>query len=222
MREVWEGDKGIVNPRHTGYLHAMGDQPSNAPQPRRNKGFDETHREMIETAVRLISEKGAEALSVAAIAREMGINRTTVYYHFENREALLQAVSSWATEQLATGMDVNASRPERTAHISRFVLENPELIKLWIEEFVSGKDIRASYSKWDELVEGTQGVLDRNFPGQGMDAEVYCVMMLAAAIIGPRVYANSIRPGTPVDAIVERFVAEHQRVLTRDGLAIDR
>ena len=68
-----------------------------AKQPRRNRGFDDTHREMIETAVRLISEKGAEALSVAAIAREMGINRTTVYYHFQSREDLLQAVSAWAT-----------------------------------------------------------------------------------------------------------------------------
>lgn len=196
----------------------MGDATA---QPRRNRGFDETHREMIETAVRLISEKGSEALSVAAIAREMGINRTTVYYHFKSREELLHAVSSWATEQLATGMDQNASRPERTAHISRFVLENPELIKLWIEDFVSGRDIRESYSKWDELIAGTQARLDELFPGEGVDAEVYCVMMLSAAIIGPRVYANSIRPGAPLDEIVNRFVREHQRALIRDGLARD-
>ena len=197
----------------------MGDASSTAP--RRNRGFDETHREMIETAVRLISEKGAEALSVAAIAREMGINRTTVYYHFKSREDLLHAVSAWATEQLATGMDPNASRPERTAHISRFVLDNPELIKLWIEEFVSGADIRNSYSKWDELVSGTQTRLDEVFPGEGVDAEVYCVMMLAAAIIGPRVYSRSIRPEMPLDEIVGKFVHEHQRTLTRDRLAVD-
>lgn len=190
-----------------------------AKQPRRNRGFDDTHREMIETAVRLISEKGAEALSVAAIAREMGINRTTVYYHFQSREDLLQAVSAWATEQLATGMDPSASRPERTAHISRFVLDNPELIKIWIEGFVSGTDIRASYSRWDELVEGTQKRLDEEFPGEGLDAEVYCVMLLASAIIGPRVYANSIRPGTAKEDTIARFVREHQRVLKRDGLA---
>ena len=196
----------------------MGDAIQRA-APRRNKGFDETHREMIETAVRLISEKGADALSVAAIAREMGINRTTVYYHFDSREALLQAVSQWATEQLATGMDAGASRLERTAHISRFVLENPELIKLWIDDFISGRDIRGSYSKWDELVSGTQQRLDEEFPGEGMDAEVYCVMLLSAAIIGPRVYAQSIRPDAPRDEIVARFVREHQRALARDGLA---
>jgi AcrR family transcriptional regulator len=187
--------------------------------PRRNKGFDETHQELIETAVRLISEKGAEALSIATLARAMGINRTTVYYHFDSREALLHAVASWATAQLAKGMDFNLSRPERIGHISRFVLENPELIKLWIDDFVSGADIRDSYSCWDALVEGTQQRLDQENPGEGIDAQVYCVMLLAASIIGPRVYRNSVDPAASTEEIVARFVREHQRVLHRDGLA---
>mgnify|MGYP006147569485 CR=1 FL=1 len=121
-------------------------------EPRRNRGFDETHREMIATAVRLIAESGVEALSIAALARAMGINRTTVYYHFDTREALIGAVKDYAAGELARGMDVGDSVPERIGHISHFVLENPELIKLWIEDFVTGKDIRKSYSRWDELV----------------------------------------------------------------------
>ena len=192
------------------------DASTSRPEPRRNKGFEETHRELIETAVRLISEKGADALSIAALARAMGINRTTVYYHFESREALLHAVTAWATEELAKGMDVNASQPERAGHISRFVLENPQLIRLWINDFVDGGDIRDSYSPWDELVAG----MTKSFRelGQDIDAEIYSVMMLSAAIIGPRVYNNSIRRGEKTEDIVARFVKEHQRVLTRDGL----
>jgi AcrR family transcriptional regulator len=192
---------------------------SRGTMPRRNKGFDETHQELIETAVRLISERGAEALSITALAREMGINRTTIYYHFESREALMHAVSNWATAQLARGMDYNLSQPERTGLISRFVLENPELIKLWIDGFVSGPDIRDSYSCWDSLVAGIRhGLTDAN-PGEEVDAEIYCVMMLAASIIGPRVYRNSINPNAAIEEIIARFVAEHQRTLRRDGLA---
>src|SRR5271166_5358638 len=104
---------------------------------RRNKSFDSTHREMIETAVRLISEKGVDSLSIAAVARTMGINRTTVYYHFDSREALLEAVKIWSSEQLARAFRPNLPQKERIDYISRFVLENSELIKLWIEEFVS-------------------------------------------------------------------------------------
>lgn len=185
-------------------------------EPRRNKGFEETHRELIETAVRLISEKGADALSIAALARAMGINRTTIYYHFDSREALLQAVASWATEELSKGMDVSLSRLERAGHISRFVLENPELIRLWIDGFVDGDDIRDSYSPWDELVAG----MARNFKetGQDIDAEIYCVMLLGSAILGPRVYKAGIRQNESNDSIVARFVKEHQRVLMRDRL----
>jgi AcrR family transcriptional regulator len=173
---------------------------------------------MIETAVRLISEKGAEALSIAGIAREMGIDRTTVYYHFNSREALLHAVSSWATEQLAKGMDLSVSELDRAEQISRFVLENPALIKIWIDGFVSGSDIRDSYSRWDELVDGVRQHFARERPDDDIDAEVYCVMLLCAAIIGPRVFANSIRPGTSVERIVDRFLTEERRMLNRDGL----
>lgn len=186
--------------------------------PRRNKGFDETHQELIETAVRLISERGTDALSITALAREMGINRTTVYYHFDSREALLHAVSSWATAQLARGMDYNFSQPERIGHISRFALENPELIKLWIDDFVSGADIRESYSCWDPLIEGMRQSLEAANPGAGIDAEIYCVMLLCASIIGPRVYRNSVNPAATTEEIVGKFVHEHQRVLGRDGL----
>lgn len=187
-----------------------------APTPRRNRGFDETHREMIETAVRLIADKGMEALSIAALSREMGINRTTVYYHFDSRDALLVAVKQWATEQLARGMDPALTNPERAGLINRFGLENPELMKLWIDDFISGTDIRASYSCWDSLVEGIRKHFVAN--GQDIDADVYCVMMLSAAIIAPRVFANSIRPHLSTDEIVALFVKEEQRTLTRDGL----
>ena len=187
-------------------------------QPRRNKGFDETHRDMIETSVRLISERGADALSIAALAREMGINRTTVYYHFDSREALLAAVKQWATGELAKGMDQSTAPPERMGHISRFVLENPELIKLWIDDFVSGKDIRDTYPRWDDLVAGVGRLYAERHPDEHFDAEVYCVMMLAGAIIGPRVFANSVGPGTSIDEIIARFLKEEQRTLARDRL----
>jgi AcrR family transcriptional regulator len=187
--------------------------------PRRNKGFDATHRTMIDTAVRLISEKGADAISVAALAREMGINRTTVYYHFDSREALLDAAKDWASEELAKGMDLSATQPERIAQISRFVLENPELIKLWIDDFVSSGDIRQSYTRWDDLVAGIGARFAAECPDEDIDAEVYCVMMLASAIIGPRVLSNSVNPDASIDSIVERMASEQARTLKRDRLA---
>jgi AcrR family transcriptional regulator len=185
---------------------------------RRNKGFEETHQELIETSVRLISENGVEALSVSALARALGVNRTTVYYHFETREALIAAVKAWSSEQLARAFQPTAPQPERIDHITRFVLENPELIKLWIEDFLAPGDIRDRYPHWDALVEGIRRRLAANGAEDGADAEVYCVMLLTSAFIGPRVFRNSIAPGDDTETVVRRFRQEWRRLLLASGL----
>src|SRR3546814_8405327 len=84
---------------------------------------------MIETAVRLISEKGVGSLSMAALARAMRINRTTVYYHFKSREDLIETVKQWSSAQLDKGLSLSAPQQERIDFVTRFVLENPALIK---------------------------------------------------------------------------------------------
>jgi len=170
---------------------------------------------MIETAVGLVSEKGVSALSLSEIARVMGINRTTVYYHFPSRDDLLAAVKSWSSEQLAkAAFDPTAPQSDRIDYITRFVLENPELIKLWIDDFISDGDIQTSYPHWDALVDGIGGTLS----DEGIDAEVYCIMLLTSAFIAPRVFKAKICPTASVNAIVRRFRSEQLRVLERDGL----
>ena len=185
---------------------------------RRNKGFEDTHQEMIETAVRLISEKGVEALSISALARAMGINRTTVYYHFENRESLIAAVKTWSAEQLARAFEPIAPLPDRIDYITRFVLENPELIKLWIEDFLSVGDVRDRYPYWDALVEGIRSSVGPEASNEDFDAEVYCVNLMTSAIIGPRVFKNSVCPDADVETVVRRFRTERLRLLKQTSL----
>lgn len=191
-------------------------------QSRRNKTFEATHQALIEASVRLISEKGVETLSVAGLARAVGMNRATVYYHFASREALLEAVSAWSSEQLTRGFAGPESQRERIDFVARFVLDNPDLIKLWIEQFIAPGDIRSRYPKWDEFIAASQSQPPSGAAGDGaadeVDVEVYCTFLLAGAIIGPRVFHNSVRPDLSEEEVVERFRAEQQRMLRRDGL----
>lgn len=174
---------------------------------------------LIEASVRLISEKGVETLSVAGLARAVGMNRATVYYHFENREALLEAVSAWSSEQLTRGFEGSGSQRERIDFVARFVLENPDLIKLWIEQFIAPGDIRDRYPKWDEFVAASERTRLPAADGEtALDMEVYCTFLLAGAIIGPRVFLSSVRPDLSEDEVIARFRAEQQRMLRRDGL----
>jgi AcrR family transcriptional regulator len=182
------------------------------------KCYEDTHQEMIETAVSLISKKGVHAVSIAAVARAMDINRTTVYYHFKSREELLDAVKSWSADQLAKAFSPDRPQHERIDFITRFVLENPELIKLWIEDLLSPGDIRHRYPHWDELVEGIKALATEQSGDDAIDAEVYCVILMTSAIIGPRVFKNSVCPSANTDAIVQRFRGERQRLLKHAGL----
>lgn len=185
---------------------------------KRNRGFEETHQSLIETAVRLLAERGVDSLSVSALAREAGLNRTTVYYHFPSREAMLRAVKDWSTQQLTRGMDINSPQVDRASGITRFVLENPTLIKLWLDDFISPGDVRERYPRWDELITGLKQTFLEKHPDDGVDAEVYAVMMLASAIIGPRIFQQSVAPKASIEEICGRFLAEHTRQLARDGL----
>ena len=185
---------------------------------RRNKGFEETHRDLIETAVRLISERGADALSVAELARVSGVNRTTVYYHFANRDALVAAVKAWSGEQLAKAFQPIAPQEERIDYIAGFVLKNPELIKLWIEDFVSTGDIRDRYPQWDAFVSGVRASIEKSGAREDFDAEVLCVILLTSAIIGPRVFRNSVAPDASDEEVLRRFRGERQFLLKCWGL----
>jgi AcrR family transcriptional regulator len=189
------------------------------PDPRRNKGFAETHQDLIECAVRIISEKGVGALSIAALARAVRINRTTVYYHFKSREALLAAVRHWSSEQLTRGLSLAGPQGERMDYIIRFVLENPVLIKLWIDDFISPGDIRDRYPRWDVLVEGMSAAFSARVPGEKVDVEVYCAILLTGAIVGPRVFKNSVAPADDDDTVISRFRRELQRQLKHDALS---
>ena len=184
---------------------------------RRHKNFGVTHQEMINAAIRLISERGAGAVSIAAIARATGINRTTVYYHFETRETLIDAVKAWSAAQLAKAFSDGAPQGERIDFITRFVLENPELIKLWIEDLLSAGDIRKRYPPWDALVNGIKASVGAR-ASEKIDAEVYSVILLASAIIGPRIFKNSVCPDADIDTIVLRFRLEQQRLLKHNAL----
>lgn len=185
--------------------------------PKRNKSFEETHRDLIETSVRIISARGVGALTLAALARAVGINRTTIYYHFTCRETLLTAVKAWSAEQLARAFNLQASQDERIDYITRFVIENPELIKLWIDEFTSPGDIRARYPSWDAIVRA----MAAHFTAIGdtqADAEIYALNVLITAFIGPHVFRASVQPQADPDALVQRFRLEQERVLRQNKL----
>jgi AcrR family transcriptional regulator len=178
---------------------------------RRHRSYTESHAEIVATAVRLISRNGVAALSLAEIARDLGIDRSTVYYHFKNREALIAEVKAWSSAEMTKAFSREMVIEERIDYTTEFVLDHPELAKLWIDEFISEGDIRDSFPGWDAMIEGFRANAKPALAT--VDAEIYFVNILTSAIISPRVFRNRIDRQATKASIVERFRREWLRLI---------
>jgi len=83
-----------------------------------------------QAATRLVAKGGHEQLSLRAVADAVGVAHRSLYNHFRDREALLDAVATETYKRLATIL-VKADSPEAyIAKYVRFALANRALYAL--------------------------------------------------------------------------------------------
>lgn len=177
----------------------------------RNRNYEDTHQLLIDKAGELIMESGADGVSVSALARVTGVNRSTIYYHFDTREALMSAAQQ-RLGQLAGGDDGHVSRWMGVEHIAELFRNNPEVIASWIDESIASGDLRARYPKWDSLVAQLGNAYAELTVNEPCDAEVYCALVMTSAFAVPRSFANAAHPFDSMDRLLERIharAAEH-------------
>jgi AcrR family transcriptional regulator len=68
--------------------------PKTVKKPRDQYHHGDLRRSLIQAAVRTIQKHGFEALTLRAVADELGVSRTALYRHFHDKSALLTAVAS--------------------------------------------------------------------------------------------------------------------------------
>jgi AcrR family transcriptional regulator len=159
----------------------------------RNRNFEDTHRLLIQQASEIITAQGAGAVSMAALARATGINRSTVYYHFDSRDGLLAAAQEWLSQQQVKvkGVDAHLSIWVGIDEISGFVQRNPDIIRVWIDEYIQDGNFRERYPQWDGLVAHIAQAFDELAPDESCDTAVHCALMLTSAVILPRLLTES-------------------------------
>ena len=83
--------------------------------------------EAIEAAYALVAAEGHEALSLRRVADAIGVAHRSLYNHFEDREALLDAVAERGYAALAEAVRGAESREEFVRAFVTFALGNPGL-----------------------------------------------------------------------------------------------
>jgi AcrR family transcriptional regulator len=81
---------------------------------------------LVQAALREAEQGGPEAISIKALAKELGVSQPAPYRHFADREALLQAVTAEAFRQfnaiLRAAID-KASKRSKLSHFAQAALE---------------------------------------------------------------------------------------------------
>jgi AcrR family transcriptional regulator len=85
--------------------------------------------EAIQAAYDLVAAEGHEALSLRKVADAVGIAHRSLYNHFEDREALLDAVSERGYAELAAAVKPAASREAFVRAFVTFALQRPQLYR---------------------------------------------------------------------------------------------
>jgi AcrR family transcriptional regulator len=75
---------------------------------------------LVQAALRDAEQGGPEAISLKALAKELGVSQPAPYRHFADREALLQAVTAEAFRQFNAILHEAIDKPSKRTKLSRF------------------------------------------------------------------------------------------------------
>ena len=86
--------------------------------------------EAVSVGIEMVREQGYESLSVRRIAGAMGVVHRSLYNHFVDREALLDAIAERGFESFGVGLKKCKSPKEYVSAFINFALDNPSLYDL--------------------------------------------------------------------------------------------
>jgi AcrR family transcriptional regulator len=186
---------------------------------RNRRGQGERLREdIIEAATRLLDELGDdEALSMRAVAREVGSAATSVYLHFADRDALVLAVLNRCHDQLTRAVDDAEAASDdpvaqlraRTLVLGSWAYQHPGLYKVLHESALNRRaDMPFKQHLADRTTAAVQRCMDAGLAP--VDEAATVALDLRAAVHG----AVSMRlnqadhPWPPLEDQIERFLTK--------------
>jgi AcrR family transcriptional regulator len=141
--------------------------------------------EIVEAAARRLRQEGFDGLSVAAIARELGLAQNAIYWYFPSRDHLFVAALEWIlgdiasrkpkgsdvgtrerilwfTDQFESLSDLLAAMNERAKHaavVAEFVREldttRTRMLRNALRDRVPERDLELAVASFRATVEGT-------------------------------------------------------------------
>jgi AcrR family transcriptional regulator len=179
--------------------------------------------EILDAAVRVMSERGIEALSLAQLAEALGFSTYALTYHFGTREDLLAAVAEQVETRLQTefGAIAAATGPgpavdELVAQVRRYWTANQgpaagNSMRLWLElVLIASRDpdrlpgfLDRAVSGWTQVI--VSGLGDR--PDAGTLAALVFATMTGLELL-QLMQPDSTAAGQALEKLIDMFQRE--------------
>ncbi|MEZ0365931.1 TetR/AcrR family transcriptional regulator [Mycobacterium sp. pUA109] len=192
------------------------------PSPRRHRAprgsGDLLRDEILDAATELLLETGhAKAVSIRAVAQRVGVTSPSIYLHFDDKDALLDAVCARYFEKLDAEMQRAAAgqpsalevlRAQGLAYV-RFAVATPELYRIaTMGEDRPGSDVDAvlASSAFTHLLGAVQALMDEGIYPPGDPTAAALELFAAAHGVAALLIAKPHLPFGDVEAFTDRVL----------------
>ncbi len=168
--------------------------PERATVTKRRRDPERTREEILEVAGRLLAKDGAEGLSVSQVAQLAGVNRGTAYHHFQTREQLLKATTSWVSDKLCHevfGLLSDDDQPVKPLNaqavlenLVNFAMEYPDFGRVWLA-FMLNSSRPEEDRFWCLFKKHMDRFVASDIAMPGVDGEVQAVLISVSAVLWP-------------------------------------
>lgn len=179
---------------------------------------DQLRDEILDATTDLLLETGqAKAVSIRAVAQRVGVTPPSIYLHFEDKDALLDAVCGRYFEKLDEEMQ-RASMGQTTAlevmralgkAYVRFAVQTPELYRIaTMGEGNPGSDVDMTLnsSAFTHMRAGVQAMMDEGIYAPGDTTRVALELWTAAHGIAALLIAKPYLPWGDVEEFTDRVL----------------
>lgn len=136
---------------------------------------------LVKAARELVAEHGAEALTVAAVARRAGLNRSTAYQHFKSREQLLDAVGEAFSSELRRLFSESRGFGDQVDFFVSYFSEHADVARIWMFRLLNDQSVAAP--GWADYVNAMERLAESSRSQENIDPEMLAIIGMTSALV---------------------------------------
>ncbi len=174
---------------------------------------------LLKAARALFAERGPEALTVVAVAKRAGLNRSTAYQHFRTREELVAAVGKAFEEEVQAMFREPRGFGEQIDFFVHYFRDHPDIARLWMFQLLTHRG--GIGAGWDDYLAAMEQLAESPRSQDGIDPEMLGVVGMTSALVWSLMARQRCANNDDAIAETQRFARELKRLFLFGALRPD-